>query len=97
MAARVVQLERRGIVVGDRTAGAVMTSRVFGHSIGIGSIASYADSITIGDVRMRDGASLEGAGVTPDEPVLPSALALASGRDPALARAIEVLRRSRLR
>jgi C-terminal processing protease CtpA/Prc len=97
MAARVVQLERRGIVVGDRTAGAVMTSRVFGHSIGIGSIAIYADSITIGDVRMRDGASLEGVGVTPDETVLPSALDLANGRDPALARAIEILRRSRVR
>ena len=92
MAARVIQLERRGTVLGDRTAGAVMTSRVISHTIGIGSISFYAESITIGDVRMRDGAPLEGRGVTPDLAVLPTPRDLASGLDPALARAIEVLR-----
>ena len=91
MAARAIQLERRGVVVGDRTAGAVMTSRVFSHTTGISSIAFYADSITVGDVLMRDGGSLEGAGVRPDEVVLPSPEDLSSGRDPALARAIAVL------
>ena len=92
MAARAIQLEGRGVVLGDRTAGAVMTSRVFSHTTGISSIAFYADSITIGDVRMRDGASLEGTGVTPDHVVLPSGEDLSNGRDPALARAIAVLR-----
>jgi C-terminal processing protease CtpA/Prc len=93
IAARAVQLERRGVVIGDRTAGAVMTSRVFTHTTGIHSIAFYAESITIGDVRMHDGASLEGSGVTPDELVLPSGDDLASGRDPALARALAILGR----
>ena len=92
MAARVMQIEHRGVVIGDRTAGAVMTSRVFSHTTGIDSIAFYADSITIGDVRMRDGGSLEGGGVVPDETVLPTAADLASGRDPALARAIAIVR-----
>jgi C-terminal processing protease CtpA/Prc len=66
---------------------------VFTHTTGIHSIAFYAESITIGDVRMHDGASLEGSGVTPDELVLPSGDDLASGRDPALARALAILGR----
>jgi carboxyl-terminal processing protease len=94
--ARVMQLEKRGTVIGDRTAGAVMTSRVFGHSLGhdlygIGSIAFFGTSITVGDVRMSDGGTLEKVGVTPDEVVLPSGADLASGRDPVLARAIAFL------
>ncbi len=40
---------------------------------------------------MADGKSLEGIGVTPDETVLPNAQDIASGRDPALARAAEIL------
>ncbi|MGE5244796.1 MAG: S41 family peptidase [Betaproteobacteria bacterium] len=90
MFARIVQLERRGRVVGDRTAGAVMTSRFFPHSIGLGAVAFYATSITVGDVRMSDGGSLEKVGVTPDEAVLPTPQDLAAGRDPALARAVEL-------
>jgi carboxyl-terminal processing protease len=88
MFARIVQIEKRGTVIGDRTAGAVMTSRVFPHKTGSASVAFYASSITVGDVRMSDGASLEHVGVEPDEVVLPRPSDLAAGRDPALARAI---------
>jgi len=88
MFARIVQIEKRGTVIGDRTAGAVMTSRVFPHNVGMASVAFYATSITIADVRMSDGASLEKIGVEPDEIVLPRPSDLASGRDPALALAI---------
>lgn len=91
MTARLLQIEKRGTVIGDRTAGAVMTSRVFPHTLGIDSIAFYATTITVGDVRMTDGASLEHTGVTPDEIVLPTGADLAAGRDPALARAIAKL------
>src|SRR6266568_1086218 len=66
--ARVMQLEKRGTVLGDRSAGAVMTSRFFGHTLGqdvygIGSFAFYGTSITVGDLRMSDGATLEKVGI----------------------------------
>ena len=94
--ARVMQLEKRGTVIGDRSAGAVMTSLFFSHTLGqdlygIGSVAFFGTSITVGDLRMSDGNSLEKVGVTPDETVLPSGADLAAGRDPALARAITLL------
>ena len=40
---------------------------------------------------MTDGQSLEHKGVVPDTVVLPTATDLASGRDPALAKAAELL------
>jgi carboxyl-terminal processing protease len=85
MFARIVQIEKRGTVIGDRTAGAVMMARLFPHKAGT---VLYAASVTIADVRMSDGGSLEKAGVEPDEIVLPTPADLASGRDPALAHAI---------
>lgn len=94
--ARVVQLEKRGSIIGDRTAGAVMTSRFFSHTLGseiggVGSVAFYGTSITVGDLKMSDGVSLEKRGVTPDETLLPSGTDLAAHRDPALARAVTLL------
>jgi C-terminal processing protease CtpA/Prc len=89
--ARLVQLEKRGVVIGDRTAGAVMTSAMFPHTIGIDRLVFFATTVTIGDVRMTDGGTLEHVGVTPDEIVLPTGADLAAKRDPALARAIAQL------
>jgi len=94
--ARVMQIEKRGTVIGDRSAGAVMTSLFFSHTLGQdlyghGSVAFFATSITVADVRMADGFSLEKAGVTPDETLLPTGADLAAGRDPVLARAITLL------
>jgi carboxyl-terminal processing protease len=88
--ARVVQIEKRGVIVGDRSAGAVMESRHSQYKIGLGTIVIYGASITEADLIMTDGKSLERIGVTPDELVLPTSADLASGRDPVLARAIDL-------
>lgn len=85
--ARVVQLEKRGTVIGDRSAGAVMRSRHYGHEVGGGTVIPYGASVTDADIVMTDGASLEHVGVTPDELLLPKAEDMAAGRDPVLVRA----------
>ncbi|HEV2826371.1 MAG TPA: S41 family peptidase [Pyrinomonadaceae bacterium] len=89
--ARLVQLEHRGTVVGDRSAGAVMEARFFPHQWGVDVVAFWGVSITDADVIMTDGKSLEKAGVNVDELVLPSPADLAAKRDPALARAVALL------
>lgn len=91
--ARVVQLGKRGTVIGDRSAGAVMEARQFqGAQMGTaeGSIILYGFSITSADILMTDGHSLERVGVTPDEILLPTAADLAFGRDPVMSRAAKL-------
>jgi len=89
--ARIVQLEKRGTVIGDRTAGAVMRARVYQHEVGVTSAAFFAVSVTDADVKMNDGKSLEKIGVTPDEIVLPTGADLAAKRDPVLSRAASLM------
>lgn len=81
---RVIQLEKRGTIIGDQTAGAVMASIQFTDQIGLGTVILYGASITISDLIMSDGKSLEKFGVTPDEVRLPTAEDLAAGRDPVM-------------
>ncbi|MFZ0751895.1 MAG: S41 family peptidase, partial [Pyrinomonadaceae bacterium] len=85
--ARVLQLEKRGTVVGDRSAGAVMRARHISRTEGIDTVVFYGLSVTVNDLIMTDGKSLEKLGVTPDELVLPTGADLAAKLDPALARA----------
>jgi C-terminal processing protease CtpA/Prc len=86
--ARLVQLEKRGTVLGDASAGAVMESVFHPMRYGMDRVIFYGVSITRADVIMSDGRSLEQTGVVPDELILPSAIDLASDRDPVLARAV---------
>jgi C-terminal processing protease CtpA/Prc len=87
--ARVVQLEKRGTVLGDRSAGAVMESLFHQDAIAVSdqSIVFFGFSVTEADLLMTDGKSLEHTGVVPDEGALPSAEDLKLGRDPVLSRA----------
>ncbi|MGH9497478.1 MAG: S41 family peptidase, partial [Candidatus Sulfotelmatobacter sp.] len=89
--ARVIQLEKRGTVVGDQTSGSVMESKRYDEKVGADTIVFYGASITEWDLIMTDGKSLERTGVTPDEMVLPSGSDLAAGKDPVLAKAAEML------
>jgi C-terminal processing protease CtpA/Prc len=85
--ARVVQLEKRGVVIGDQSSGSVMRSKQYQRQIGIDEVIIYGVSITDSDIVMADGNSLEKKGVIPDEVVLPTASDIAAGRDPVLTRA----------
>ena len=89
--ARIIQLEKRGSVMGDRSSGSVMESKHYEEKMGTDTVVLYGASITEWDLIMTDGKSLEHVGVTPDEIVLPTALDLASGRDPVLAHAADSL------
>jgi carboxyl-terminal processing protease len=89
--ARIVQLEKRGVVMGDKTEGAVMEAKHYSEKSGTDTIVPYGASITEWDLIMSDGKSLEHVGVTPDELLLPNADALANNRDPVLAHAVQSL------
>ena len=86
-----MQLEKRGTVVGDRTAGAVMRSKHHPREMGTDTVIFYGASITDADVVMTDGKSLERTGVMPDEVHLPTAIDLARGHDPVMSHAASLL------
>jgi C-terminal processing protease CtpA/Prc len=88
--ARVVQLEKRGTILGDRSAGKVMRSRLCPHQIGLEIVVFYGVSVTDADLIMSDGHSLEGIGVSPDEILLPTAEDLRSQKDSVLSRAATI-------
>lgn len=86
--ARVIQLEKRGTILGDTTAGGTMEAVFFRHLVvGFNDSHRFAASVTIADLVMADGKSIEHVGVRPDDVVLPSPDDLASGSDPVLVRA----------
>jgi C-terminal processing protease CtpA/Prc len=94
--ARVIQIEKRGSVIGDVTAGKVMRALHIPHLVDepgmlAANIIAYGLSVTDADIVMTDGHSLEGNGVTPDELLVPKPEDLASKRDPVLARAAELV------
>jgi carboxyl-terminal processing protease len=86
--ARTMQLAGRGLILGDTTAGAVMVSRTWPHTLGADVQVWYRVSVTEEDVVMADGGRLEELGMVPNLTVLPSGADLAAGRDPALALAV---------
>jgi carboxyl-terminal processing protease len=88
--ARTIQLEKRGQIIGDRSQGAVMASRHYDHETGVGQVLYFGNSVTVADLIMSDGKSLEKGGVIPDETLLPTAEDLAAQRDPVLSRAAEL-------
>jgi len=88
--ARIVQLEHRGTVIGDRSSGSVMESRQYSFQQGANTVIPYGASITDADLIMADGKSLEHQGVLPDEVLLPTPADLLAGRDPVLARAAKL-------
>ncbi len=89
--ARVVQLEKRGTVMGDRSSGSVMEAKTASFGAGVSGDYAYEFEVTVADMVMSDGKSLEHVGVTPDVLVLPTPEDMAANRDPVLAKAVEFL------
>lgn len=89
--ARFIQLQQRGIVVGEQSAGAVMQSQGIPMQMGVESIVPYAMSITNADVIMSDGVSLEHIGVTPQLEIIPAPTDIAAEHDKPLAAALQLL------
>ena len=79
------------MIVGDRTAGAVVTSISLWRDIGFERFFTYGMSVSVADVVMPDGSRLEGSGVIPDIVVLPNGRDIAERRDPQMAKALEIV------
>lgn len=86
---RVIQLEKRGTVIGDVTSGSVMAAQFRSHLYGTHQVITYGLELSMADYIMKDGVSLEHVGVIPDEKMLPTQQDVAAGRDPVLAAAAE--------
>lgn len=84
--ARLMQIRRRGTVVGDRTAAAVMASMFWRYVVGNGMVVGA--SITVSDFVLYNGERLEKSGVQPDIRIIPTAHDIAAGVDPVLAYAL---------
>jgi C-terminal processing protease CtpA/Prc len=80
--ARLMQLEGKAKLIGDRTAGAVMASMFFPSDDYVGA------SITISDFVLHNGERLEKVGVSPDILAVTPAQAIAAGTDPQLSYAL---------
>ena len=91
--ARIIQLEKRGKVIGDRSQGATRlnTGSLEFTESGVNSGVVYGISISDRELILSDGQSLDGVGVTPDKVILPTAADLASKRDPVLSDAAGLL------
>jgi C-terminal processing protease CtpA/Prc len=89
--ARLMQLEQRGVVIGDQSAGAVMQSQRIPMEMGVDSIIPYGMSVTMADVIMTDGKSLEHVGITPNLLLLPTGADMAAECDPVMSQALELL------
>jgi C-terminal processing protease CtpA/Prc len=89
--ARIIQLEKRGTVIGDISSGMVMGARFYHHKVGVGTVVFFGAEITEMDLHMPDGQTLEKRGVTPDEQLLPTPANLSHDEDPVLAHAAELL------
>lgn len=88
--ARVIQLQKRGDVIGDRSAGLVRETKFYDYHFTMNREV-YRAAISDADIVMADGQSLERKGVTPDKVVLPKPADLAGDNDPVLAHAAELV------
>lgn len=83
--ASAVQEHGAATILGSTTAGSVAAAQVFGLPDGSGL------QVTVFEILSGDGTPLNKIGVTPDEVVSDNPASVATGDDPVLARAVEIL------
>ena len=79
-------------IIGDRSAGWVNAAQTYFDTYGPQSYIAFGVQVTTAKVLMSDGQGLEGKGVVPDEPCLPTASDLRDGKDPCLIKAASMAR-----
>jgi C-terminal processing protease CtpA/Prc len=87
----VVQIEKRGTVMGDHSSGSVMEAAQYTYHSGTDTQFFFGAQITDADIIMTDGKSLEHVGVIPEALMLPTSDDLSKGLDPVLAHAVETV------
>lgn len=88
LVAAVIQRRKRGLVLGDRTAGQLFETTTVAYARGALFAFSFAGvRVPSGEITFSDGSSLDGHGLTPNLVLLPQPADLIAGRDPVLARA----------
>jgi carboxyl-terminal processing protease len=85
--AAALQESKRASVIGERTCGCVLAIRRR-HTLPDGGLLDISEM----DFRTARHTRLEGAGITPDEIIQPTRRDLRDARDPALERALKILR-----
>jgi C-terminal processing protease CtpA/Prc len=76
-----VRLTKRGVVIGDQSAGRLMDARILYEQAGSDALILYGIEVSTGKVAFPGGADFEGKGVQPDVMCLPSAQEIAAKHD----------------
>ena len=90
--ARHLQLSGRGVIIGDKTAGAVAVARDFEQHVGNEAAVFYGAQTTIAHAVFPDGKDIEKIGITPDLMCIPEAADLVAKRDPCYGLAMTTLK-----
>ena len=94
LAARYLQLNFKAQVLGDRTSGKVNDGLYIPGKIGSRFVMPFGVVVTEAKLVMQDGSELEGRGVIPDSPCIPTPEDLRLQRDPCLAQAIALAKKT---
>jgi C-terminal processing protease CtpA/Prc len=94
LAARHLQLNYKALVLGDRTSGKVNDGYVIREKIGARFVMPFAVVVSDAKLVMPDGGELEGHGVIPDVPCVPTPENLRQRIDPCLDQAIALAKKA---
>jgi len=89
--AAAIQQNGRGLLLGDRTVGAVQLASVQVNKVGVDRLVFFGTMVAEAEYELEGGRKIEGVGVMPDFLMPLSAADLQARRDPVLAKALKQL------